>query len=382
MKVSFILSGNVDYEAFEKGYIGGTEYQVWGLSKEIIRKGHEVLVISGCNKEAGITLLNGINIVKIKIPIKNTNFRVSPLKALFSRIFFSRMARLSIEKINPDFIFMTEPLSSYFISTVNIPKAFITHNFPYGMLRFFLNTNCLVKSGLSLLEKMETNVLLNSNIVIALNKAIERFLLLKGLNKVLTIPNGVEIDNNIKPYDGGYILYGGRLSPEKGVLYLLQAYKKLCEEERISQKLIIVGSGPQEYLLKQYARSIKGRVVFIPWLTKPNFMKVLARCSIYVLPSLYECSPVSLLEAMSFRKPVIASDVPGSQDVINHEYNGFLFKARDINKLKEYLKLLILNPDLGHKIGQNAFETILKKYTFEKIAERYINLIERIIRHE
>ncbi|MCC6026875.1 MAG: glycosyltransferase family 4 protein, partial [Caldimicrobium sp.] len=301
-----------------------------------------------------------------------------PLKALAVRLYFSKVAIDVLKKLESDFILMTESISSYFISDINMPKIFITHNPPYGLLKSYMSFNYYVKLGLSLLEKLESHVFSNADYIIALNKTIMYYLYLKGFERIKVIPNGVEIYSDVKPYDGGYILYGGRLTPEKGVLYLLLAYKKLSEEEDIDQKLVIVGSGPQERLLKSYARSIKEKVIFIPFLPQHKFLKVLAGCSIFVLPSLYEASPVTILQAMSLGKPVIASNVPGPRDLIMHGITGFLFEPGDINALKEYLKLLIFDLNLRYKIGSKALEMVLKNYTFEKIADEYLKLFNEL----
>jgi len=379
MRIVFTHIGNFDYKSLEQGFIGGTEYQILGLSREFSKKGHEVFIIIGDYRGSSIiSLSNNINLIRVKIPARNVDLRISPLKALAVRLYFSKVVIDVLKKLEPDFILMTEPISSYLISDINLPKIFITHNFPYGLLKSYISFNYYVKLGLPLLEELESHVFSNSDYIIALNKTIMYYLYLKGFERIKVIPNGVAIGSDVKPYDGDYILYGGRLTPEKGVLYLLLAYKKLSEEEDIDQKLVIVGSGSQEELLKSYARSIKEKVIFIPFLPQHKFLEVLAGCSIFVLPSLYEASPVTILQAMSLGKPVIASNVPGSRDLIMHGITGFLFEARDINALKEYLKLLIFDFNLRYKIGSKAIETVLKNYTFEKIADEYLKLLNEL----
>ena len=111
---------------------------------------------------------------------------------------------------------------------------------------------------------------------------------------------------------------------------------------------------------------------------KTELKAYLAKCSIFVLPSLFETFGIVLIEAMASGKPVIASDIPGPQDIIRNGYNGFLFEKANEKELGKYLKLLIEDHSLRKQIGKNAQKTVEEQYTFEKVAEEYLSVFNTI----
>ena len=112
---------------------------------------------------------------------------------------------------------------------------------------------------------------------------------------------------------------------------------------------------------------------------KTELKAYLARCSIFVLTSIFEMMPITLLEAMASGKSVIASDIPGPQDIIQNGYNGFLVEKCNTKELIKYLKLLIEDKPLREKTGYNARKSVKDKYTFEIVAEKYLKVFSELL---
>lgn len=139
----------------------------------------------------------------------------------------------------------------------------------------------------------------------------------------------------------GYILYLGRMTPEKGVHVLIEAFKQL----RTEKKLIIAGgtSDSAEYFreLRELASGDE-RIVFTDFVQGRMLEELYSNALVYVLPSEIEGMPLSLLEAISYGNCCLASDIPENQDVIN--CCGMTFRQGDVQDLADKLHKLITDP--------------------------------------
>lgn len=199
---------------------------------------------------------------------------------------------------------------------------------------------------------------------------------------IVEIPNGVDLHTFVprsprsRP-EGTTITFVGRLDRYKGVGFLLEAFKRVLA--RISTaRLVIVGTGPDETLLKktvarlQMQRSVhfKGR--------QEDVGAVLTDTDIFVLPTLSEGMSNVLLEAMSCGLPVVATSVGGNCDLIRHRQNGILVPPGDVPALSEALMEMLDNTALAQQLGDEARKTVQDHYSLECITDRYLNLYNRL----
>lgn len=364
MRVVFCMHGTPEYGDYRQGNLLGTESAVFELANELSKRGYEIYIIrrwkNGSPKEE---IINNIHLVNVVIPDILNQYLSSGLLLFVLSIY----SRNEVKRINPDICVLSELFSSFFVCTLNTPKIYVTHNSPGNLYsdRSFLKN--IIKN---LLERF---VFRNCNSIVTLNSTIHKYLTDLGYNCEF-IPNGINIKRYyINSCDGKFIFFGGRFSRIKGVDCLIKAYSILSEEIKNEYKLLLVGDGPEKTTLETLVQdlSISDKVNFIKWLPSSEFIKQMSGCSIFVLPSLSECMPVTLIEAMALGKPVIASNVPGSNDLITQGYNGFLFEKENHCQLSEYITFLISDESLRINIGLNARKTIESRYTFEQIADRY-----------
>jgi glycosyltransferase involved in cell wall biosynthesis len=120
------------------------------------------------------------------------------------------------------------------------------------------------------------------------------------------------------------------------------------------------------------------RIHFKPVVSKVELADYLSKCSLFVLPSLFEMFPVVLLEAMASEKAVIASQVSGAKDIIKQALNGFLFEKTDIAALRECLDLCLSDDSIRDKLGANAKRCIEERFTFQRIANEYLRVFDVI----
>ena len=169
----------------------------------------------------------------------------------------------------------------------------------------------------------------------------------------------------------GYILYLGRIVPEKGLENLIKAYKAVDTEK----KLVIAGSASdtQEFLqqLKESAAEDK-RILFTGFVQGRVLEELYSNAYVYVLPSLLEGMPLSLLEAMSYGNCCLTSDIPECTEVV--EDKAVIFERNNVRDLIQKLQMLCDNRDLVEQYKQEAADFVCGKYSWEETAQRTIDL--------
>ncbi len=371
MKIIFIsplgLKTNAEYESDKQ--IGAVEKQIIGLANSMKNKGHDVIIFRSCNliqkqkKINGITLINiPINRLKKDYSYRNKYFE-TPLCVLLNFLYSYKIIK-EIKKIKPDIINIPSHILSFFLIFIKYQKFYTTHTHIWPDR----------KGLIPRLEKVILKKFIKSNgNIIPLNSKIMESLKNANIKTERIIPNGIDISRYKNKKAENYILYSGRLLPHKKVDYLIKAFSKI--KNTSNSKLIVVGSGPEKQKLQEIAHDLKNiSVKFNDFLPFSEYLNYLSKCSFFVLPSIDEMFGVVIIEAMACGKPVIASNIAGPQDIINHGKNGFLFEKENVRDLQKYLKLLLEDRNLRLKIGQEARNKVEENYSFEKIADSYLDL--------
>ena len=165
----------------------------------------------------------------------------------------------------------------------------------------------------------------------------------------------------------------GRLSQEKGHVFLLRAMRRLTGEFP-EIRLIVIGDGDQEDHLKRYvdAHGMGGRVFFLGY--QEDVRPYYRLMDIFILPSLTEGIPLVLLEALYYSVPVIASDVGGVGELIRDGSTGLLLPARDVDALAKKVVYLLGNRHYAQKLAKNGHDMVMTDYN----ADAWIRKIENI----
>ena len=216
--------------------------------------------------------------------------------------------------------------------------------------------------------------------IIVLSQSVQNYFQEKYGRKTVFIPNGVNRAVNIsadeitKKYGiekNGYILFLGRLVPEKGIEYLIKAFKQV----NTNKKLIISGgasdSGDFEKGLKITSMD-DGRIIFTGFVQGKVLEELYSNAYIYVLPSDLEGMPLSLLEAMSYGNCCLTSDISECADVIGG--NGVTFKKGNVNDLAEKLQELCDNSDKVESLKSDTADFVCSKYNWDNVVNRTLEL--------
>ena len=174
------------------------------------------------------------------------------------------------------------------------------------------------------------------------------------------------------------LLTVGRLTPEKGLIYLLQSLKEIKNRENKHKFVLsIVGSGKLERELKKatFDWGLSDSVIFHGYISsKDELLALYDDSDIFLLPSLTEGIPKTLYEAMARGVPVIATAVGGIPEIIKDGENGLLVPPANPEALSEALLRLINDEIFRVTLIKNGLETI-RKYTFEKQRLRITNIL-------
>ena len=161
----------------------------------------------------------------------------------------------------------------------------------------------------------------------------------------------------------------GRLTPVKGIPYLLEAARMLLRQGA-NVKVLVVGDGSIRPDLMTQTRElgISDNVVFLGHREDTDVL--LQALDIFVLPSLSEGIPMALLEAMAASRAVVASRVGGIPEIIEDEVEGFLIEPMDVNSLAERCRRLIESPDVARRMGEQARKRVERDFSATAMADR------------
>ncbi|RLG41098.1 MAG: hypothetical protein DRN78_04670 [Thermoproteota archaeon] len=170
------------------------------------------------------------------------------------------------------------------------------------------------------------------------------------------------------------ILYLGRVIPRKGIGLLLKAASKI---DKMAQVVIAGRIDPSyERRLRKLASSlgIEDIVAITGELPRRLLPYFYSMADVYVLPSLFEGLPTTLLEAMACGTPVIATRVGGIPEVVDHGRNGFLIGRGSLNELRDTLRCLLDDESLRKRMSIEAERTVKERFSWDIISKRYIEL--------
>lgn len=225
--------------------------------------------------------------------------------------------------------------------------------------------------------------------IIVLSKGVQDYFKKKYNRETIFIPNGVSrpmirepdiIYNRWRLEKDSYILFLGRIVPEKGLKYLMQAYKRLNTDKKL---VIAGGSSDTEAFMNELKKMCDGddRIIFTGFIQGPVLDELFSNSYIYVLPSDLEGMPLSLLEAMSYGNCCVVSDIEECEAVITDNCNlkkAAVFRKGDVNALRETLQSLCNNEELVEQYRSTAADYICSKYDWDKVMEKTVQLYKSI----
>ena len=216
--------------------------------------------------------------------------------------------------------------------------------------------------------------------MIVLSQAVQEYFKEVYGRETIFIPNGVTLpecksaDSITKEFalkKDDYILFLGRIVPEKGLRYLVEAFKQVDTDKKL---VIAGGSSDTEDFMNELKEMAQGdeRIIFTGFVQGQLLEELYSNAYVYTLPSDLEGMPLSLLEAMSYGNFCLVSDIAECAEVV--EDKAVTFAKSDVADLKEKIQWLCDNKDVVMKYKSEAAEFICKKYNWDEIVARTLEL--------
>jgi len=209
--------------------------------------------------------------------------------------------------------------------------------------------------------------------------------------RVMTIPNGIDVETFSENQDISYLLDEfelgkdekvigsiGRLTEVKGMKYLLEAFKKVLVRVPES-RLFIVGEGELRGDLEELAGTlqIRGKVVFTG--IREDIPALLNLFDLFALPSLWEGQPLTIIEAMAAGKPVVATDVGGSSEILNSGEYGILVPPADSDALARSILKMLEEREFAQKFGNDARKYSIAELSSIPMVRKYETVFDAVL---
>ena len=240
-------------------------------------------------------------------------------------------------------------------------------------------------------EVLDRRVLRRIPLSFCVSEATKAYLVKLGIpeHRLVSLPNAVEDGEGVRPLDVRselglppacpLIVAAGRLSPEKGHVVLVDAMRAVVDR-MTDARLVIYGDGPErEALVEQIAEcELTDHVVLAGF--RRGVVEALAGADLVVNPSLTEGLPNVVLEALSVRTPVVATDVGGVGELVIDGATGFLVSAGDVDALSAAIVDALSDASKARALAAAGHRHVLESYTFSCQLQRFTEACERLVR--
>ena len=350
---------------------GGIEIVVEELSTRMAAAGHSVTTFNRKGKHVAGGTVERVNEYKgVKIVEVPTIDRKG--LAAFSSAFFASV-RAGMSDFDVVHIHAEGPAFFSFIPHLLHKKVIVTiHGLDWQRAKWGKFASWIIRTG-------EKNAVKYADEIIVLSQGVKEYFWKEYKRKTVFIPNGVNRPEKREAQEikrwgltrDSYILFLGRIVPEKGEHYLIEAFKSIDTDK----KLVIaggisdtVGYGKE---LKELAADDK-RVIFTGFVQGRMLEELYSNALIYCLPSDLEGMPLSLLEAMSYGNCCLVSDIEECTEVV--EDKAVTFEKGKIEDLRDKLEELVNNKNKVEKYKSEAADFICNKYSWDDVVEKTLRI--------
>ena len=347
--------------------IGGGQINAWEISKRLAKKGVQIDIITRNCRKDNLTPVQNLKVYKLGKKTDAGNF-LSKIIFIFKSFFF-------IAGKNYDLVhghaFLPGITARLIMVFKGIPVLFTVHGFSF-------NTNLNNVFSRQIEKFILTRILYSAQITVS-----QDFLSVKNVNnKVFYVSNGVDVKNFDKikatKFKNPTLIFVGRLHPQKNLKNLIRAIV-LVKESISDVKFLIVGEGFQKGELMNLVQKLhlKNNVKFLGQKTGKDLIRVYKSSHAFILPSIYEGQPLSLLESWASKLTPIVSNTGDCRYLVKNGVNGFVLKNIDPKGIATGVLVAFKKKNL-EKLGLAGYTVVKNELSWERSAEKTLKLYKSL----
>jgi glycosyltransferase involved in cell wall biosynthesis len=349
MKITILVN------LFPPKWLAGTEIATYHMAEHLAQRGHEVHVITSLDEGLPeVSCERGFHIHRLP--------RIE-IRFIGGLVFWADIIR-ELRKIKPDIVHAQSLI-------IGMPALFSNKLLKIPYVIYGRGSDVYLPGWLTKLTAK--TILKNASAVIALTEHMKGAMQALYSRDVVVVPNGINLGKDTgRQSEGGNpgkrVLFVGRLHPVKGIRYLLGAMS-IVHRDMPGAKLILVGDGEERELLESLTDSLGLRecVEFAGRVPHERVQDYMNQAEVFVLPSLSEGFPVTILEAMACGLPVVATRVGGIPDILEDGTNGYLVDAMNQEQIAEALLKFLRDEELWKGVSDKNREAA-EKYRWDTVA--------------
>ncbi|BAI60215.1 putative glycosyltransferase [Methanocella paludicola SANAE] len=373
-------------------FSGGIEKHMYELSRELVRQGVDVTVVTG--RINGLPEREDIDGVDVRrVPCRAVRAPlIYPPPLVLSPLFYFRLGRLD-DELGFDIIhlhnrfFIDFNMASVYARLKNKPFVMTAHNPRPKHVASAAGTLGVAYDWL-----IGRWPFILADRVIAVSDWTKHDIAKYGVDKskIVTIHNGINVDS-YRPRGGGrarerygvrgnMLLFVGRMVPQKGIGYLLEAMPCVLRTHP-GTKLVLVGRGSLCDGLRRRARELglDGNAVFSGYVEEDELKEAYGACDLFILPSTVEPFGIVVAEAMASGKPVVCTDSGGVREIVDDGSSGFVVPPGSPEALAEKINTLLSDARLRADMGLKGREAAERRLDWKLIAEKTKRVYEDVL---
>ena len=332
-------------------------------------RGHEVTVLApgrGDSTEAGVRLVGR----PVTVPYNGSLAPIAPSPAAFMAV------RDDLRELDPDIVHVHEPFSpSASMFAAMFARAPIVATF-----HAYSDRSAILSTAAPALRWLWRKI----DVRLAVSRAAAHFVASRlGSEPVQVVPNGVEVElfGDARPAqlpEGRRILFVNRLDPRKGFGVAVRAFALVLRDVP-DALLVVAGDGPDRNELEGMPAAIRDRVTMLGDVAHEALPPYHAASDVFIAPALSrESFGIVLVEAMAAALPVVASDIPGYNEVVRHDVDGLLVPPDNPQALAEAVVRVLTDAGLAERLSAGGPERAAE-FSWDRVAERIEAIYEDVL---
>jgi glycosyltransferase involved in cell wall biosynthesis len=197
-------------------------------------------------------------------------------------------------------------------------------------------------------------------------------------DRIVVSPNWIDTERfrpSAQPLPPRRIVgFVGRFAPQKQPLMLLEALRGIPDVE-----LLMIGGGELESDMRSRIRQFGIRATILDRVPNEDLPGLLQSCSLFALPTRFEGSPKAVMEAMACGLPIVSTDAPGMEDVLEDGVQGRKVPMENVEAFREAIRDLLDHPDRARTMGELGRQRIMERFSIERAVERELELYDRLL---